>query len=106
MVKLNTNEAVEYLYEYFNSDYEKLEKFARMFDGFNFYIDVDAVKRFSAQQMLINGDRPCDIAKKLDMRRTTVQTMKHRMFSSGIMLYAKENEEKYEELVNGHKKRG
>jgi len=53
MVKLNTNEAVEYLYDYVDSDYDKLEGFARMFDGFNFYIDVDAVKRFMAQQKII-----------------------------------------------------
>lgn len=101
MVKLNTNEAVEYLYDYFDDNYDKLEEFARKFDGFNFYIDVDAVKRFKAQQMIITGHRPCDIAKELDMKRTTVQTMKHRMLSSGIMMYAKENEHLIEELKNG-----
>jgi len=101
MVKLNTNEAVEYLYDYFDSDYDKLEAFARMFDGFNFYIDVDAVKRFMAQQKIIKGERPCDIAKDLDMKRPTVQTMKHRMLNSGIMMYAKENEHLIEELQNG-----
>ena len=102
VITLTSNETIEYLYEFFDNDVEKLEAFHRMFDNFQFSVSVEALNRFRTHQDILKGVRLCEIAKKYDMNYNTVCSIKKRMFDNGIITYAKENHDKIEEIQNGN----
>lgn len=48
-------------------------------DGVRIRVKLDEHKRFLAQQMLLKGVSPAEIASELDMKKKTVQGIKYRM---------------------------
>lgn len=79
----------ELLYEFF-PDKNQLSAFMVMFNGLTMKIKLHDHKRCIAQQLLIKGDRPSDIARALDMRANTVAKIKERMIKDNLVLYANE----------------
>jgi len=70
-------------YEYIHyalEDYPEARKhLMEKLDGVRIRIKLHEHKRFLAQQMLLEGSSPMQIASELDMKLKTVQTIKYRM---------------------------
>ena len=77
----------DYLRDFFENE-EQLDKFMRMYDGFDFTISLHDHNRFLTERMLLEGVMPMQIVKELEMKTQTVYKIRSRMIKKNLLEHA------------------